>query len=184
MIAGVTKNMNQEILALENSSDPQLLEHFGNKMLKIGWEASKFEIDEAMIDFEQLKPKFDKMNLGLSRYQRILDKLAAKDFDNFFDAKSRVISSTKIQCDFEGCQEMIEGGNIQNLFLDHYFQHVSEKYKTYGCEECEAKYRKKEQLERHQEEKHPEESDKIESEDESMAKDDQPQKQENSQLKG
>ena len=158
MVADVTNNMNQEILALEKSSDPHLLEHFGNKMLKIGWEASKFEIDEAMIDIEQLKPKFDKMNLGLSRYQRILDKLNKKDLENFFDAKSRVISSTKIQCDFEGCQEMIEGEEIQNLFLDHYFQHVSEIYKSYTCDKCKAKYRMKDQMERHQEEAHHEES--------------------------
>ena len=46
MVADVTNNMNQEILALEKSSDPHLLEHFGNKMLKIGWEASKFEIGD------------------------------------------------------------------------------------------------------------------------------------------
>ena len=68
MVATVTNNMNQEILALEKSNDPHLLEHFGNKMLKIGWEASKFEIGDAQIDFEQLKSKFDKMNLGISRY--------------------------------------------------------------------------------------------------------------------
>mgnify|MGYP006097203453 CR=1 FL=1 len=121
MVADITNNMNQEILALENTSDPDLLEHFGNKMLKIGWEASKFEIGEALIEFEHLQPKFDKMNLGLSRYQRILDKLALKDFDNLLEAKLRIISSTKIQCDLEECQEIVEGEDIQNLFLDHYF---------------------------------------------------------------
>ena len=73
MVADVTTYMNREILALEKSSDAYLLEHFGNKMLKIVREASEFE-DGDTIDIEQLHPKVEKMNLEYSRCPPILEK--------------------------------------------------------------------------------------------------------------
>ena len=72
MAGDITSYMEKEISALKSSSDRQLLLHFGNKMLKIALEASKFEIDETNIDFEDLQPNFEKMNLRASRYERIL----------------------------------------------------------------------------------------------------------------
>ena len=142
MVAEIKNNMDQEIRALESSNNNDLLDHFGNKVLKIAWEASKFENGESLMDFDQIEPAFQKMNLGLSRYQRILDKLSAKDFDNFFEAKSRVLSTTQIQCDHEGCAEVVVGQEVQSRFLDHYFGHVKERYKQYACEECEEVYRR------------------------------------------
>ena len=112
MAGEITSYMNKEIVALENNSDHHLVQHFGNKILKIALEASKFEIEETQIDFEELQPMFEKMNLGISRYERILQKLAAKDLDNFFETKSLVISPSKIQCMYEGCQQIVEGNDI------------------------------------------------------------------------
>ena len=82
MAGAVNNYMTKEILALKSTDDHHLLDHFGNKILKIALEASKFEIDETKIDFEELESKMEKMNLGVSRYERILQKLAAKDLDN------------------------------------------------------------------------------------------------------
>jgi len=68
------------------------------------------------------------LNLGISRYQRILDKLneEKKELNDPFDTQFLKISSSKIQCKFSECDALIEEANVKDAFMDHYFSHVKD----------------------------------------------------------
>ena len=75
MAQQIDESICEEINTLKRHKKDDLIDHFSNKLLKIAWETSKFETGENMIEFGEVQDKFDKLNLGVSRYQRILDKL-------------------------------------------------------------------------------------------------------------
>ena len=131
MAKQIDESICQEVNTLKRHRKDDLIDHFANKLLKIAWETSKFETGENMIEFEKVQNKFNKLNLGISRYQRILDKLNEEkpELANPFDTQMTVFSSEKIQCKFEGCKAITEGKNAQEKFMDHYFEHVKDEYR-------------------------------------------------------
>ena len=68
------------------------------------------------------------MNLGISRYQRILDKLneEKKELTDPFETQFTIFSTEKIQCKFSECDALIEEANAKDAFMDHYFTHVKD----------------------------------------------------------
>ena len=98
MVSQIEKSMRKEIATLRKYQKDDLIDHFANKLLKIGWETSKFETGENMIEFSEIKDKFENLNLGVSRYQRILDKLneEKKELTDPFDTKFTYFSSEKL----------------------------------------------------------------------------------------
>ena len=98
MVEQIEGAMKKEVATLRNYQKDDLIDHFANKLLKIGWEASKFETGENMIEFSEIKGKFENLNLGVSRYQRILDKLneEKKELTDPFDTQFTFFSSEKL----------------------------------------------------------------------------------------
>ena len=76
------------------------------------------------------------MNLGVSRYQRIIDKLndEKKELTNPFDTQMTIISQDKLQCKFELCEKLIEDKNAVEKFMDHFFEHVKDQYRQFSCD--------------------------------------------------
>ena len=102
MVKQIEGAMKKEVATLRNYQKDDLIDHFANKLLKIGWEASKFETGENMIEFSEIKGKFENLNLGVSRYQRILDKLneEKENFTDILKTEMRLYSLEKIECKF------------------------------------------------------------------------------------
>ena len=51
MVNQIDKSMRLEITTLRKHNKEDLIDHFANKVLKIGWETSRFETGENMIEF-------------------------------------------------------------------------------------------------------------------------------------
>ena len=52
MVYQIESSMRQEIRMLKRHKKDDLIDHFGCKLLKIGWETSNFENEEEIIEFD------------------------------------------------------------------------------------------------------------------------------------
>lgn len=75
MIYRINKNLSKELEVLEQSENEIMVDHFANKVLKVAFEMAKFDDGLKLKEFEEEADSFYKMNLGLSRYQKVMEKL-------------------------------------------------------------------------------------------------------------